>query len=453
MLSVLPFKHKIGTITQCPFPGAYIIVGGTGANAIVPVYTSMPNFFATGLIEFLNSKSAQVIVLPGYSLQLFAYLNSGTSITFDNTGGTDILYRNASLGASSCKLSYKFISGTNELVSNLSNVTLTINQYDAVSDVTYLSTTYRCFEFKSTTQTYTFAVTDPANTSLTCLFLLVGGGGGGGNASTGVQVAGSGGGGAGAFVYGTISITPGFTFNITVGAGGAGNQDATGIGSPSIITRTVNGGGVDATLNVGGGGSGGGQHADGQIFRGSYPSGIGGSSGGVCPLFGATQQPRPISTTKHTTTGTSGVFTNITALSSLGGSSFGNRGGSGGGGAGGAGQTIIDSLPGVAYGGGGGAGTNWPVIGSSRVFAAGGGGNNSRDTGKVGEGGQGGSIAIGNLGASAIRTAANIGGSGGFGNAGAANTGSGGGAIYSGTPGAGGSGICIIAVPISRLAG
>ena len=451
MSSVSLFTHMVGSNKQCPFPGAYIIVGGAGANGMVPIYTSMPNFFATGLSEFLNDKDAQVLVLPGYKLELFAYLNSGTSTTFDNTGGTDILYRNASLAASSCKLSYKFISGTNELVSNISNVTLTIPLYDAVSDVTYLSTTYRCFEFKSTTQAYTFALTDAVGTGLTCLFLLIGGGGGGGNSSTGVQVAGGGGGGAGAFVYGTISVTPGFTFNITVGAGGAGDQGPTGIGSPSIITRTVNGGGVDATLNVGGGGSGGGQHADGEVFRGTYPSGIGGSSGGVSPLYGGTQQPRPIST-KHTTTGTSGVFTSITALSNLGGAAFGNRGGSGGGGAGGAGQTINDSAIGVAYGGGGGAGANWPVIGTGRVFAAGGGGNNSRDTGSTGSGGAGGSITIGNLGGSGSATAANIGGSGGIATAGAANTGSGGGARYSGITGAGGSGICIIAVPVSRLA-
>jgi hypothetical protein len=440
MSSVSLFTRLIGTNKQCPFPGAYIIVGGAGANGLFPVYTSMPNFFATILIEILNSKSTQVIVLPGYSLQLFTYLNSGTSATFDNREGTDIMYRNASLGASSCKLSYKFSSGTtNELVSNLSNVTLTIPLYDAVSDVTYLSTTYRCFEFKSTTQTYTFGLTDTVGTGLTCLFLLVGGGGGGGSAASGAEVAGSGGGGAGAFVYGTISVTPGSTFNITVGAGGSGTQTTAGIGSPSSITRTVNGS-VNATLNVGGGGSGGGP-GDSSTLQGSYSSsGIGGSSGGTWPGYGATQAARGIGNL-WAVTGTSGIFAVSAASANTGGTASGNKGGSGGGGAGGAGASTANTANNVAYGGGGGAGTTWPVIGTGRFFAAGGGGNASRDTG-AGGGAPGGS---------------SIGGHGGTGTPGAANTGSGGGAKYyvdsGGGPGAGGSGICIIAVPISRLAG
>ena len=56
-------------------------------------------------------------------------------------------------------------------------------------------------------------------------YLVVGGGGGAGN---GYDNAGGGGGGAGMVLTGTLSVTPGQSYNITVGAGGAG-----GIGDQS----------------------------------------------------------------------------------------------------------------------------------------------------------------------------------------------------------------------------
>jgi hypothetical protein len=122
MSSVLPFTYKIGTTTQCPFPGAYIFTGSmiTASNGMVPIYTSMPSFAGTGLSEFLNNKDTQVLVLPGYSLQLYNDAAYGTlNTTADNSGGTDVLFRNASLAASSCKLFYKFRTGYAEIPSNL----------------------------------------------------------------------------------------------------------------------------------------------------------------------------------------------------------------------------------------------------------------------------------------------------------------------------------------------
>ena len=122
MSSVLPFTHKIGTTTQCPFPGAYIFTGSmiTASNGMVPIFTSMPSFAGTGLSEFLNNKDTQVLVLPGYSLQLYNDAAYGTlNTTADNSGGTDVLYRSASLAASSCKLFYKFRTGYAEIPSNL----------------------------------------------------------------------------------------------------------------------------------------------------------------------------------------------------------------------------------------------------------------------------------------------------------------------------------------------
>ena len=436
MSSVLPFTHMVGTNKQCPFPGAYIIVGGVGANGMVPVYTSMPFFGDSGnaLTEFLNDKDAQVIVLPGYYFELCRDpLYNGTYTVFDNSGGTDILYRNASLSASSCKLFYKFSTGLAEIPTKLINsVTLSSSPSATTSEVSYNGISYRLYSF--TASTHTVSLTDTAGVGVDCLYLLIGGGGGGGSAAEGEQRAGSGGGGAGAMVYGTIKLTVGATFNITVGAGGLGGQGPTqlptGIGSPSSITRTVNSS-VDATLTVGGGGAGGGPGSTPTI-QGLYPSsGIGGSTGGPWPAYGVDQSPRN-TIDMWAVTGNAGILTVSTALANTGGHAFKNTGGAGGGGAGGRGA--YDTPTNTNGGGNGGPGAVWPVNGIT--YAGGGGGNNMRYTfpGGGGLGGSGG------------------GGAGGPGTAGTPNTGSGGGSKYDGPAGAGGSGICIIAIPLYRLA-
>jgi hypothetical protein len=385
--------------------------------------------------EILNDRDAQVLVLPGFALQLYT-TESFTSLntTVDNSGGTDFLFRNSSAAntSSSCRLFYKFPTGYSEIPSRLVNsVTFSISPSVTTSTVSYNGITYRLYSFTSTAQTHTVSLTDTTGVGVDCLYLLIGGGGGGGAAAIAGQVAGSGGGGAGALVYGSIKLTQGATFNITVGAGGAGNQSTAGIGSPSSITRTVNSS-VDATLTVGGGGAGGGP-GSAETMSGSYPTtGIGGSSGGPWPGYGAFQGPRNIGN-MWAVTGTSGVLTVTAASASTGGNTWGNTGGGGGGGAGGRGAYA--SATNTNSGGGGGPGATWPVTGGSRFFAAGGGGNNMKDTAPW-AGGAGGS---------------SIGGNGGTGTAGAANTGSGGGAKYDGPAGAGGSGICIIAVPLYRL--
>ena len=53
-------------------------------------------------------------------------------------------------------------------------------------------------------------------------YLVVGGGGGGGN---GYDMAGGGGGGGGMVLTGTLSVTPGQTYTVTVGDGGKGGED------------------------------------------------------------------------------------------------------------------------------------------------------------------------------------------------------------------------------------
>jgi hypothetical protein len=456
MSSVPLFTRLIGTNKQCPFPGAYIIVGGVGANGMVPVYTSMPFFGDSGnaLTEFLNDKDAQVIVLPGYRFELFPNaLYNGAFATFDNSGGTDILYRNASLSASSCKLFYRFSSGLAEIPTKLINtVTLSSSPSATTSEVSYNGITYRLYSF--TESTYTLSLTDTAGVGVDCLCLLIGGGGGGGGTSADAgQPAGGGGGGAGALVTSFLKLTPGYTFTISVGSGGVGGTPFTivGAGNPSSIKRAL-GGVEDASLIAGGGGGGGGFGVNETIrtFRGVYNVDPGGSSSGCYSGYG--QKPNAYTPTiLYKVNGTLGVFNNIFAYGQAGGNCPNeNAGGSGGGGAGAAGAN--NSRP---HGGAGGAGVTWGV--NSITYAGGGGGGSNSDNPAF------------NIYSSAVGGSGG-GGTGGYSSrtypdnttyyvrqtAGTVNTGSGGGGALSRSGfdegAAGGSGICIIAVPVYRLA-
>ena len=93
-------------------------------------------------------------------------------------------------------------------------------------------------------------------------YLIVAGGGGGGGQSSGTDV-GSGGGGAGGFRTGTgLTVTPGTTYTITVGAGGAGGASSGANGTNgsnssiagSPITESPSGAGTNTIKSYGGGG-------------------------------------------------------------------------------------------------------------------------------------------------------------------------------------------------------
>lgn len=112
-------------------------------------------------------------------------------------------------------------------------------------------------------------------------YLVVGGGGGGGGSW---DTAGAGGGGGGEVITGTLSVTPGDTINITVGAGGAG-------GTSNIVAGTSNRTAIDGsdglvstltygatTISAAGGGKG--------YIGGSNPSGDAAGSGGIAPVGG-----------------------------------------------------------------------------------------------------------------------------------------------------------------------
>jgi len=229
-----------------------------------------------------------------------------------------------------------------------------------------------------------------ATTSVSYLIVAGGGAGGGPSGNGGV-----GGGGAGGFLTGTISVAPGTSYTVTVGAGGGTQANGSNSSFTPVGTTAIGGGrgGVQAGSAGAAGGSGGG----------------GGESSGAA---GA---------------GTSGQ-----------GNAGGNGVGAGDSGAGGGGASAVGGNAANNLAGNGGNGTASSITGTSVTYAGGGGG--SSFVGNPGTGGNGGSGGGGN-GATPARS--NVATSG------SANTGGGGGGFGTSQsgPGNGGSGVVIIAYP------
>jgi hypothetical protein len=240
--------------------------------------------------------------------------------------------------------------------------------------------------------------------SITCDYLVVAGGGGGSTGGGGAgglrsTVTATGGGGS---LESALSLALNTAYTVTVGAGGAGNDQSNVPGGTnaangsnsvfSTITSTGGGGGA-ANKNVGStGGSGGGS---------GYTS--------TTPLPGASSA-----------TANQGFAGGAVTINS---SSFPAGGGGGAGVSGGAGSS-------TTVGGSGGNGVATSITGSSVTYAGGGGGG-------LYAGGTGGTGGTGGGGAGSTGAA--------NGTSGTANTGGGaGGAGNGGTGGNGGSGIVIV---------
>jgi hypothetical protein len=234
-----------------------------------------------------------------------------------------------------------------------------------------------------------------ASTAYSIDYLVVaGGGGGGGNY-------GGGGGGGGVLTGSSVSVSPGTSYTVTVGAGGSAGVAQSSVGSVGAnssfsTVATAIGGGGGGYVNTGGsptsGGSGGGA---GGASTGVYSGAAGtvgqGNNGGS---NGTASAPYP-------------------AGGGGGAGAVGNPGAGSASGAGGVGSASSFSGTSVTYAGGGGGGAN-----SSGATAGAGG---------TGGGGSGATSATGTSGT------ANTGGGGGGGYGGGTNNG-----------GAGGSGVVII---------
>lgn len=212
----------------------------------------------------------------------------------------------------------------------------------------------------------TLTVTNPGVANV----LVVGGGGGGGSSNpVGWE---TGGGGAGGIVYATTYTLPATSYTITIGAGGAGDNNGanTELSSPSVYL-----------IGLGGGAGG----------AGGEPGNRGGSGGG-----GAHQGPAESPALQPTWPGDSGTY----------GYGFPGRGGAPGYGAGGGGATEISPAPTrkggnglpvvmlteglTTYYGGGGGGS-----GAAGGLGGGGTGPGTAGAGRVNSGGGGGSSGYG----------------------------------------------------------
>lgn len=259
---------------------------------------------------------------------------------------------------------------------------------------------------QSFTTVGTTSWTAPAGVTSVNYLVVAGGGSGGGQGP-------SGGGGAGGVVTGTLAVTPGNSYTVTVGAGGistGGSVDGNGRPGNNSVFSTVTaiggGGGIAysqdsgtwASSGVGNGGSGG-----------------GGGTGGL---------------------GTPGQGNNGGAgRAGSGGLNSGDGYNSGAGG--GAGMAAVAVAP--NSGAPGGAGRLVSITGSDVYYGGGGGGG--MDSARVGGGASGGVGGGGNSnqGSNGSAATANTGGGGG----GGSNRSGSGGAGYSG--GDGGSGIVVLA--------
>ena len=231
--------------------------------------------------------------------------------------------------------------------------------------------------------------------------VVIGGGGRGRFSSSG----GGGGGGGGLRWINTLPVTPGETLTITVGNAGTGTQTAPTAGSPSIITRALNGnillqanggsaagapyvggdGGSGTELGSGpfggivGGGNGGGG-GTGAISVGAGGGGAGGYSGnggnGGSALTETSGNPGAPGTggggggggaSGGADTGGGGGGTGVLGegLSGLAGEAVGTTDGRGGGaGSSASNATRAPLAPGGPYGGGGPGGDNQVIIGA-----------------------------------------------------------------------------------------
>ena len=211
------------------------------------------------------------------------------------------------------------------------------------------SSTTNCSIVSSVVSTNTTAGTGtwtcPAGVTLITVQAWGGGGAGGGSTSTSYNE--GGGGAGGSYVYTTLSVSAGTTYNFTVGAGGtAASGAAGGAGGTSYFGNTTAGSPTGATVSANGGGGG-----TAGVGAGSSGTRLGGFAGGTCSITGNLPSSPLLDIA-----GTSG------AASVSGGTGVGTSGaggaGANSGGAGGAGLVYVSGstagTAGTAPGGGGG---------------------------------------------------------------------------------------------------
>ena len=182
------------------------------------------------------------------------------------------------------------------------------------------------------------SITFPSTTTWTCpagvtqISIEAWGGGGAGGGATGNPSAGGGGAGGAYVKNATLSVTPGSSYNITVGGTKTGTTGGAQNGNPSSFALTA----TPAVLLINAVGGNG---------------GLASSSNNTSAAGGAAVATGNIGGTTSNIYGSAGL-----TGTGLGGSKGGNGGASGGGAAGGLGTTTITPNNGNLYGGGGSGG-------------------------------------------------------------------------------------------------
>ena len=376
-----------GTVSYFDFNGTTQFATGTGVTVPTTAYTKSVWFWvdayvANNIVSGFNNVGGHFLFMGNSTKILVGHHNQGVAfdtyqsissislntwynvtVTFNTTSGFKIYINGqldsshnmilAHLGSGTTNLGAYSNSGDNFMNGRISKVytygrALTESEveqnffYDREKFGIEITETFTTVG--STTWTTPIGVTSVE-------YLVVAGGGGGGN---GYDNAGGGGGAGGMLLTGTINVTPGQSYTITVGDGGIGGANARANNAGTDGENSVFG-----SITALGGGKG----------QGSRTGGVAGSA----------------------------QVSNTTAPTGGAGSGGGN-GGKGGGGAGGSGSSNSGTT-----GGAGGSGVSSSISGTSVTYGAGGAGANAgtqnsgvNGTSNRGNGGRAGGAAASN---------------------------------------------------------
>lgn len=398
--ATLPAGGATVTLTGTNFAvGAKVLINSTQVSVVTRVSSTQLTFTApamsvgTYILYVVNPDGGTAIGVPGieYSNTPSWTTASGSLGDVSNSGAVNISVAATGDGT----ISYSVASGTLPTGVTLNSSTGVLSgTAPNISNTTTYNFVIRATDAQNQDTDRSFSLNVVVVNSPTAVdFLVVGGGGGGGDTA-------GGGGGAGGYLtsvgnsgstdtyYGggspalaPLSVTPGVTYTVTVGAGGTRYNDATSNSVFSTITALGGGGGDWATGGSGGGGSG--------FGSGTYPSG---SRGG-------------------------GDYSRATSgQGTRGGAGFYGSGTTPGGGGGGGGANEAGANGYYWTAGGGGSGIQSSITGTATYYAGGGGGGASAyGSGGAGGSGGGGAGAINSAGANGSPGTANTGGGGGGG--------------------------------------
>ena len=370
--------------------GSMVLIGGTPATSTsVASYTQLraqvPSKAAgTDTLTVMGPDSSLLSVPLAITYSPVPVWSTGSTLA-NVTKYTAFTQTLSATEASNANVTYALAAGSS-LPANVtlsSNGVLSGNILTDPGNTTVFSFVINAIDAQLQDIPRTFGLTALLVSQFPVTYLVVAGGGGGGSAGSSSN-RGAGGGGGGGYVSGSLVITRGVAYTVTIGAGGNGASNAARANGAKGINSVL------ASVTAEGGGYGSSQVS---ASLGDRPGGNGGCGGGAGDMGGTGG------------TGSQGY---------AGGSASVSTGtGAGGGGGGGAGSLGTNSLGdgnnGVAAGG---SGLTNAITGASVTYAAG--GNGGTRTGA--SGGASGTANTGNGGAGASGGASlSAGGNGGSG--------------------------------------